>query len=308
MGCACGKESVEINNRKYVVRSRLGEGGFSYVDLVECLRTHKLYALKRITTHSREDEIAALKEIEYYRAVKHPNVIQCIDWSVKPPDIEFDRTGEVLILLPFLRRGTLQDEIESRQKNSENFTEEQVLQIFHKICLGIKAFHHSKPTSIAHRDIKPGNILLSDDFSPVIMDLGSAGPARQDIRDTQQAKAFEDMAAQHCSMLFRAPEFFHVESRSSIDERTDIWSLGCTLYAICFLKSPFEVAYERGNSVALAVIGGNIQTPSSSPYSQKLHELILSMLLVNAMERPFIEEVIKRVEYMLKSNYNSGDC
>ena len=45
-------------------------------------------------------------------------------------------------------------------------------------------------------------------------------------------------------------------------------SLGCLLYALCFFKSPFEAAYERGDSVALAVLAGTVHVPDDSPYSQ----------------------------------------
>lgn len=43
-------------------------------------------------------------------------------------------------------------------------------------------------------------------------------------------------------------------------------SLGCVLYALCYYKSPFDAVYERGDSVALAVISGNISFPETTPY------------------------------------------
>ena len=51
-------------------------------------------------------------------------------------------------------------------------------------------------------------------------------------------------------------------------------SLGCLLYAMCFYKSPFEAVYERGDSVALAVLGGNISfpDPASHQYSDVSHQ------------------------------------
>lgn len=47
----------------------------------------------------------------------------------------------------------------------------QVLEIFLKICAGVKAFHHHQPP-LAHRDLKTANILLDIDDTPVLMDLG----------------------------------------------------------------------------------------------------------------------------------------
>jgi len=47
-----------------------------------------------------------------------------------------------------------------------------ILNIFLKICEGVKAFHEAKPEPLAHRDLKTANIVFSDDRTPIIMDLG----------------------------------------------------------------------------------------------------------------------------------------
>lgn len=47
-----------------------------------------------------------------------------------------------------------------------------ILSIFLQICEGVKAFHEAKPEPLAHRDLKTANIVLSDDGTPIIMDLG----------------------------------------------------------------------------------------------------------------------------------------
>lgn len=45
-------------------------------------------------------------------------------------------------------------------------------------------------------------------------------------------------------------------------------SLGCILYALCYFKSPFDTVYERGDSVALAVMSANITFPEDTPYNE----------------------------------------
>ncbi|XP_039307068.1 serine/threonine-protein kinase 16 isoform X2 [Solenopsis invicta] len=267
MGCLCAKEIIMVNSRKYKVCEHLGDGGFSTVHLVEDVITHRKYAIKKIICHGSEDQQLAMKEVEYYKLIKHPNVIECIDSSYEGmADPIVNTTSEMLIVLPY-----------------------------YQICEGVKAFHESKPEPLAHRDLKTANILLSDDGTPIIMDLGSVTTARVQICGTQAARTLQDLAAERCSMPYRAPELFNVESYCMIDERTDIWSLGCILYALCYFKSPFDTVYERGDSVALAVISAHVTFPDGTPYNEDMQNLILSMLKVNPMERPYIYSVIESV-------------
>lgn len=66
---------------------------------------------------------------------------------------------------------------------------------------------------------------------------------------------------------------------------------------MCYFKSPYDIVYERGDSVALAVISGNVHFPENSPYGQEIHDLIVFMLQVNPNERPFIGNVIEKLQY-----------
>ncbi|KAJ8983709.1 hypothetical protein NQ317_009144 [Molorchus minor] len=83
MGCLCTRESININGSKYIVKERLGEGGFSCVDLVEETSTKKRYALKRITCHSVDDQKIAMQEVNYYKKLRHPSIIELVDSTFK---------------------------------------------------------------------------------------------------------------------------------------------------------------------------------------------------------------------------------
>ncbi|XP_022080017.1 serine/threonine-protein kinase 16-like isoform X2 [Acanthaster planci] len=297
MGCNCTRECIEFDGRRFNVLRRLGEGGFSVVDLLEENDTGKRFALKRIQCHSQNEQKLAKEEAEYHRRVHHPNLISLAAWKVTGQSAG---VTEVLLVLPFFRRGTLQEELDRLAHRGEQIPEPRLLRLFRAICDGVKALHHASPVPLAHRDLKPGNVLLSDNGTPVIMDFGSMAPARLEVKGRSEALAVQDLAAEKCSMLFRAPELFHVESHTIIDEKVDVWSLGCTLYNMAFQQSPFEPVYQRGDSLHLAVLGRNFKFPGNSRYSTALHELISSILVVEVIERPSVTWIIEQLDIMLQ--------
>ncbi|KAF8529872.1 kinase-like domain-containing protein [Gautieria morchelliformis] len=153
----------------------------------------------------------------------------------------------------------------------------------------------------AHRDIKPGNVMLSDDGqTPVLMDFGSTIKARVQVETRSQALAQQDLAAEQSTMPYRAPELFDVKTGSTLDEKVDIWSLGCTLYALAYSHSPFETAQttEQGGSIAMSVLNGAYKHPANagSIYSEGLRGLIDFMLKVDPHERPDIHQVCRFYE------------
>jgi serine/threonine kinase 16 len=170
-------------------------------------------------------------------------------------------------------------------------SERQVLAMFLGICEGVRAIHES---GYAHRDIKTGNVCLSDNMEPVLVDFGSAALARVEINGQSEASKLQEEAEEKCSLCYRAPELFQVDPYAIIDERIDIWSLGCVLYALCFFQSPYDEVYIKGDSVPLAVLSAKINFPENSPYSEDLKELILFQLKTNPVERPFIYQVIEK--------------
>lgn len=307
MGCICGKESLTINNRRFYVRSRLGEGGFSVVDLMEDARTHELYAMKRITCHDMNDERVAIQEVEIMKSFKHRNLVPLVEYSmitVGQHVQSHEPIQEALIVMPFYRRGSVQERIEALRLKSGHMKEEDIWPLFLGVCKALKAMHSHNPP-YAHRDVKPGNVMINDNGEAVLMDLGSAAKARVEIKSRAESIALQDDAAERCSMLFRPPELFNVEPGTSVDERTDIWSLGCTLYAMAFLESPFEQAYQRGDSIALAVMSDHIRIPQNTGYSSTIEETIRECMVVNPMERPFIDQILNKAQALCNRNGGS---
>ncbi|KAF9468001.1 other/NAK protein kinase [Collybia nuda] len=155
----------------------------------------------------------------------------------------------------------------------------------------------------AHRDLKPGNVMIADDgITPILMDFGSTIKARITIENRSQALLQQDLAAEQSTMAYRAPELFDVKTGQTLDEKVDIWSLGCTLFALAYSHSPFEniQTTEQGGSIAMAVLNAQYKHPNSA-YSQGLKDLIDSMLKINPTERPDIHKVLQMTDVVLQT-------
>ncbi|KAK2462970.1 hypothetical protein APHAL10511_005022 [Amanita phalloides] len=154
----------------------------------------------------------------------------------------------------------------------------------------------------AHRDLKPGNVMIADDgVTPILMDFGSTLKAHIRIENRSQALYQQDLAAEQSTMTYRAPELFDVKTGATLDEKVDIWSLGCTLFALAYSRSPFETTQttEQGGSIAMAVLNAQYKHSDTSKYSQGLRNIIDSMLKVDPNQRPDIHVVIRMTDQVL---------
>lgn len=294
MGCVCTKESVHINGNKYYILDQI-EGGFSTVLITEKASNRKKYAVKKIICHDMEAQRKGMQEAEYYSVLKHKNIIYCLEHVLVEDANNALHSSRFIfyMVFPYYPRGTLNDDLRRKEECRKRYSHKEVLHIFSQICDGLKVLHDYQPIPLAHHDIKPTNILLMQDNTPIIMDLGSTSPAIVRISNNTEACRIQEFASEMCTMPYRAPELFNVESNTVIDQRTDIWSLGCLLFAMCYYKSPFDIVYERGDSIALAVMSSHIVIPDTY-YKKEITDLILSMLKVNPAERPFINQVIEQ--------------
>ncbi|KAF8604160.1 protein kinase [Ceratobasidium sp. AG-I] len=156
----------------------------------------------------------------------------------------------------------------------------------------------------AHRDIKPANIMYADDgVTPILMDFGSTIRARIPIENRSQALVQQDLAAEQSTMPYRAPELFDVKTGVTLTESVDIWSLGCTLFALAYGHSPFETTQtmEQGGSMAMAVMGGKYKHPQESAgrWSAGMIGLIDACLKVDQNERPDIHQLIAMTDKVI---------
>ncbi|KAL3676336.1 hypothetical protein R1sor_026284 [Riccia sorocarpa] len=315
-------QDVWVNTRRFKVVRQLGEGGFAFVYLVReqtseppnrapkkesFVSADGLYALKKVLIQTDEQLELVKREIKISSSFNHPNLLPLVEHSiiaVKGAQ-EGSWNQEAYLLFPVYLDGTLLDNLTAMQTKGEFFPTITVLHIFRQICAGLKHMH-TGDTPYSHNDLKPGNVLLvkRKDQPPqaIIMDFGSATPSRKEIRSRSQALALQEWAATHCSAPYRAPELWDCPSNTDIDGRTDVWSLGCTLFATMYGVSPFEYSLgDSGGSLQLAAMSGQIKWPAgpNPPYPDALRQFVTWMLQPQPALRPTVEDVCIHVDKLL---------
>ncbi|KAJ3149221.1 Serine/threonine-protein kinase 16 [Geranomyces variabilis] len=282
--------TLRLKTRALKIVKPLGEGGFSFVYLVQDAADGAMYALKRVRIQLPEHEERLKMEIAAHRAVTSPYVVRLVDEDV----IRAGRAvTEGLLLLPFYERGTVQDLIDRTPVN-EFIPLERILKISIDICSGLAAFHANDPV-LAFRDLKPANVLIGTNGEAVLMDLGSVSPARVTLSSRREALALQELCAETATAPFRAPELFDPPSNGKVDERSDVWALGCTIYAMAFRNSPFD-------GTTTAAMSGRVSFPGRDPYGPAFRELISSALMTDYGSRPSVAQMQEKCRVMLESS------
>ncbi|XP_058227646.1 uncharacterized protein LOC131336044 isoform X2 [Rhododendron vialii] len=322
-----GGGDVWINKNRFRIVRQLGEGGFAYVYLVKevlpdssassglaskftdasHLSDDGTYAMKKVLIQNTEQLELVREEIRVSSLFSHPNLLPLLDHAIiaVKPTQEGSWKNEAYLLFPVHLDGTLLDNANAMKAKKEFFSTLNVLHIFRQLCSGLKHMHNFDPP-YAHNDVKPSNVLITNRKGQppltILMDFGSARPARKQIRSRTEALQLQEWASEHCSAPFRAPELWDCQSHADIDERTDIWSLGCTLFAIMYGVSPFEYALgESGGSLQLAIVNGQLKWPAgpNPPYPEALHKFVTWMLQPQATVRPRIDDIIIHVDKLI---------
>lgn len=197
---------------RYEIVSELGKGGMGEVLLATDKRLDRKVAIKRILQgQSRTAAETFLAEAQTVAKLNHPNIVQVYDYGV-------DRSGPYIVM-EYVDGGSLLE-----LSRTEKIELDRVVEIISNLCDGLSNAHAE---GIIHRDIKPGNILLSRQGTPKLSDFGLA---------TSQAALMANSAAIVGTLDFMAPE--QRTAAIDTDHRSDIYSLGATMYQLITGRSP----------------------------------------------------------------------
>lgn len=222
-----------LGNR-YEIISKIGSGGMADVYKAKCHKLNRFVAIKVLKPEFSQDQSFVSKfrmEAQSAACLSHPNIVNIYDVG--------EENGIYYIVMELIEGITLKKYIERRKKLEIRESIEVAMQV----ARGLEAAHAEH---IIHRDIKPQNIMISKDGKVKVTDFGIARAA------SSQTISSNTMGSVH----YISPE----QARGGYcDERSDIYSLGITLYEMLTGRVPFEG--DSTVAVALQHIQGEMVPP-----------------------------------------------
>jgi len=210
---------------KYELNAVLGVGGMGVIYQGRQIFLDRIVAVKMLKNNqaSAKARTRFHQEAKAASALRHPGIVSILDFGV-------DKLDRPYMVMEYVEGWTLSDLLEERL----TLTVEDLLPIFLEICDALAVAHKK---GIIHRDLKPNNIMLivGDDGNVriKILDFGVAKMA--DMED----RTFQDLTKTGVALgtpLYMSPE--QVKSKD-IDNRADLYSLGCMLYTCLTGAPPF---------------------------------------------------------------------
>ena len=246
---------------KYPVIREIGSGATSHVYLARDTFAERDVAIKVLdfargvdAESERLQHKAFLAEASLAGKLNHPHIIDIYDAVVEP--------SRSYLVMEYVAGSTL----EKHAARERLLPMGKVVEIVFK-C--IRALEYAHQHGIIHRDIKPGNILLSADGETKLSDFGASFQQRLEDKTTQ-IKGIGSPA-------YMSPEQLRLEP---LNQQTDIYSLGVTMFRLLTGRLP----YEAGSHVALTYAILNTPPPKPSTYRPDLPPL-LDEIVLKAIEK-----------------------
>ena len=267
---------------RYRLLRRVGSGGMGVVWEGWDERLERRVAVKQLYRQSaastKEAELAnqrAMREARITARLQHPHAVAVFD--------AVEQDGQLCLIMPFIPSITLAAVLEE----GGPLQPEEAAKVGADVASALAAAH---TVGIVHRDVKPGNILITDDGSALISDFGIA-------------RALGDATLTSSGMIHGTPAYLapEVARGSEADFASDVFSLGSTLYSALEGRPPFGT---DDNTMALLHRVASGQFPPLQ-HSGQLAPLIMRMLSIDPDARPSMRTVSESLARLAGSNADS---
>lgn len=270
-------EENKLFHDRFFLERLLGRGNFSEVWLAKDTKTDISVALKIYAPATGLDDQGLnvfAREFSLVVNANHKNLLKPLYYD------SCDR--KPYLVLPFCKNGSIQKEI-------GKFTEEQAWRLLRDVASGLVWLHNMNPP-IIHQDIKPDNVMVSDNGDFMITDFGVSTHLRSTLRKSMSA-AFSSAG----TIAYMAPERFSKDNTPIM--ANDIYSLGATAYEMLLGDTPF------GDDGGLVQKKGAEVPDLKGNYSEQLKKVISKCLKTDPWERPTAEQLEKYAEAAINGQH-----
>jgi serine/threonine protein kinase len=226
MNAAEGSESI-LQIDGYEVIEKVAEAGQGQVWRALQQSTDRQVAIKVPRLGSVTSERARIRferEVGLAARLKHPNIARIYDSGVN--------RGQYYYVMDFVEGLNLDEYV-----RQQNLTHRQVLELMRTIC---QAVQHAHQKGVIHRDLKPSNIIVTNEGRPFIVDFGLAKGFLEDDQNLVLSVDGETVG----TPAYMSPEQAAGHS-DKVDTRTDVYSLGVTLFTLLTGSNPHDLSGTR---------------------------------------------------------------
>jgi len=267
---------IQENDYNYI--RPIGEGTYGVVYLVQNNETYEQFALKKIVCRDYNELIKHKNELELIYSVNHENILKILGMQFK----YLDETTSAIYVLMELATNDWNKEIKRRMLAKKYYKENEIVEILKQI---LKGFLFLQENDIAHRDIKPQNILLFPNNIYKIADFGEA----KNIKSIDQLSTLKGSELYMSPVLYKGYKF-NIKSVMHNPYKSDVFSLGyCLLYALCLNLKVLETVREL--TTMRSIITNINKFIMKNKYSDKLMNIIYKMIDPNEDERYDFEDL-----------------
>jgi serine/threonine protein kinase len=203
-----------------------------------------------------------LRESELVRRLKHPHVVRTLDSGVDQAN------GLMFLVMPLLKGRDLDRVLEELGA----LEPETAVRIALQAARGLSAAHR---IGIIHRDVKPGNLILDEEDDEIVVRVCDFGIAKQIGSESELTTTGSQLGTPD----YVSPE--QLKSSKHVDERTDVWSLGATLYQMLCGAAPFAHIESVFDLIAAIVAEDVPHLQDRAPWI----DASLSLLVHKALQR-----------------------
>ena len=263
---------------KYIIKGELGRGGMGAVYLAEQPGLGREVAIKELILSAVADPTALkrfMQEAQVMARTSHPNLVQVHD---------LEQIGDAnYIVLEFVRGKSLRDRI-----NQGTLPLPQTFAVMHGV---LQALDYAHKHAIVHRDMKPENVLMSEEGDVKVADFGIA-------RLTDDSGA--GSTATKTGTTVGTPQYMSPEqvASSKVDGRSDLYSAGIMFYELVVGQPPFTASEADGPFTLMAK---HVQAPPKPP---SVHRPGLDM----GLEEVILKSLSKRPEERYQSGQEFDDA